>query len=445
MTGKCIIDGVDIGSLGAFIVRDGDNDFISFPSRREPQNNDWYEYDGMDADLAEVYFKEKTVEVRFYIRGAPGARLEERLYGFFDLVSAPGVRSVYVQAFDRTFCLRYLDAPDMKQKGGLIKPGAGSAAFTVRFSMDDPMQLFTATDPQPTAPYSGKTYVEIDGNMATKKTKVSQLSEALSLAGLWILGVSNDNKSVKASMELLKGLNVELRLTATAIQWRREGGIWADLVAVSILQKPALDAAGALAEYLQGATAEVDALIAATEEARTTASNAAGAATTAAGSANTAATNANTAATAANTARDNATAATEVAVELNANPPKIVSGEWWVYNPDQHGYVNTGLPARGPKGDTGDTGRPLIVLPNGNYGNWNPETGEYEDSGVEAAATVDTENRTVTFTEAEEKTDIASGDAFPVLFGKIKKWLSSLGALAWKSTVDYATEVTGNP
>jgi hypothetical protein len=191
----------------------------------------------------------------------------------------------------------------------------------------------------------------------------------------------------------------------------------------------------------------------------TAANNAAGAATTAAGSANTAATNANDAATAANSAtdaaneaageatsaKDAAIAATSAAVELNANPPEIVDGEWWVYDFEQHEYVNTGLPARGPKGDTGDTGKPLIVLQNGNYGTWNPETEEYEDSGVEAAATVDIENQTVTFTEAEENTDIASGDAFPVLFGKIKKWLSSLGALAWKSSVDYETEVANKP
>ena len=163
MRGDCIIDGTDIATLGIFIVRDGDNDFISFPKRKEPENNDWYEYDGMDADLTEHCFKEKTVEVRFHITDLAHGRLEERLYGFFDLVSAPGIHTVYVRAFKRPFRLRSLAVPDMQQKGGLVKPGSKSATFTVRFSMDAPMQLFTTGDPRPSAPYRGMTYVEIDG------------------------------------------------------------------------------------------------------------------------------------------------------------------------------------------------------------------------------------------------------------------------------------------
>ncbi|MDR1644224.1 MAG: hypothetical protein LBS05_00140 [Tannerellaceae bacterium] len=163
MTGECIIDGTDIAALGVFIIRGGDNDLLSFPARKEPQQNDWYEYDGIDADLSQAYFKEKIVEVGFYITNSVPGRLEERLYGFFDLVSTPGIHQVYVRAFGRAFRLRYLDVPQTKQRGGLIKPGAKSATFTVRFSMDDPSQLFALDSPQPTTPYGGKTYVEVDG------------------------------------------------------------------------------------------------------------------------------------------------------------------------------------------------------------------------------------------------------------------------------------------
>jgi hypothetical protein len=156
--------------------------------------------------------------------------------------------------------------------------------------------------------------------------------------------------------------------------------------------------------------------------------------------ANTAATNANTAKDAANTAATAANAAAANAVLLNSNPPKIQTGTWWTYNLTQKKYVDTTLPSRG------EQGKGPIVLANGNYGNWNDDTSQYEDSGVEAAATVDLDGVGVAFTEATSKATIASGETIPVIFGKIKKWFSSFGALAWKSSIDYtSTDITNKP
>lgn len=46
------------------------------------------------------------------------------------------------------------------------------------------------------------------------------------------------------------------------------------------------------------------------------------------------------------------------------------------------------------------------------------------------------EEQAVTFTEAETKENIATGDTIKTLFGKVAKWFSSFGALAWKSKVE---------
>lgn len=46
----------------------------------------------------------------------------------------------------------------------------------------------------------------------------------------------------------------------------------------------------------------------------------------------------------------------------------------------------------------------------------------------------DASNTTVTFTESEEKTNIESGDTLSVLFGKIRKWFSSLKAIAFSGS-----------
>ena len=93
----------------------------------------------------------------------------------------------------------------------------------------------------------------------------------------------------------------------------------------------------------------------------------------------------------------------------------------------------------------GQQGKPLIVLDNGNYGNWDESLGIYVDSGVLAAATVDIEDVPVTFTEAALRENILSEETIPTIFGKIKKWFSSLKALAFKDKVDYTTDIENTP
>ena len=97
------------------------------------------------------------------------------------------------------------------------------------------------------------------------------------------------------------------------------------------------------------------------------------------------------------------------------------------------------------QGLLGPQGKPLIVLENGNYGNWDESLGIYVDSGVLAAATVDIEGVPVTFTEAALRENILSEETIPTVFGKIKKWFSSLKALAFKDKVDYTTDIDNTP
>jgi hypothetical protein len=135
--------------------------------------------------------------------------------------------------------------------------------------------------------------------------------------------------------------------------------------------------------------------------------------------ANTAAASANTAASDAGAAAASATDAAGKSVELNTHPPKIIAGEWWMWNIASHEYVNTGLPSRGPEG------RGPIVLPSGNYGNWVDAAGMYLDSGVKASIPVE-------FTEAGARENIHPTESLPSMLGKISKWFTDFGPLAWK-------------
>jgi len=143
MRGSIIIDGIDIDNFGVFILKGGDNDFLSFPERKEPAQYNWHESDGLDIDLTEVYFKEKKVDVDFYIRASSGPEFKNRLTDFYKLLKSPGYRSIYSREFDRTFSLRYISSSEYTHSGGLNKSGNKWAKFRIRFSMDNPLQLFT--------------------------------------------------------------------------------------------------------------------------------------------------------------------------------------------------------------------------------------------------------------------------------------------------------------
>lgn len=143
MKGSCIIDGFDIDDLGGFILRGGDYDFLSFPERRDPLSENWFEYDGVDVDLSEIFFKEKSLTVKFHIKGETSDEFIYRLNNFYKRVSAPGYRILYSREFDRTFRLRFVSCPEYTHRGGLFKPGTKRGTLSVSFSMDDPLQLFT--------------------------------------------------------------------------------------------------------------------------------------------------------------------------------------------------------------------------------------------------------------------------------------------------------------
>jgi len=106
-------------------------------------------------------------------------------------------------------------------------------------------------------------------------------------------------------------------------------------------------------------------------------------------------------------------------------------------------FLNSLEGAPGSPGSPGASGKSIVVLSNGNYGNWDDTLQDYVDTGIEAAATVDIEGVNVSFTEAGTRTNIVSDESVPTLFGKIRKWFTDLGTLAFKTTVSVSDMDSG--
>lgn len=149
MTGSVKIDGTDLATLGIFIERGGSDDFISFPDRRTPDQNDWFEHDGLDVDLSDCFFDAKTVKVNYVITADNETTFKQRLNSFETLHFATGLRQIFVREFNRTFALRFIGFTDYTHKGGLFNPRKKIGKITAEYSMDNPLQFLAET---PTAP-----------------------------------------------------------------------------------------------------------------------------------------------------------------------------------------------------------------------------------------------------------------------------------------------------
>ncbi|MCQ2058666.1 MAG: hypothetical protein MJY71_02410 [Bacteroidaceae bacterium] len=71
MSGKLYIDNVDVyARYGVFVVEGGYNELLAYPPLKTVTQNDWQEYDGVEADLSAPVLNTREITVRFAVRFA---------------------------------------------------------------------------------------------------------------------------------------------------------------------------------------------------------------------------------------------------------------------------------------------------------------------------------------------------------------------------------------
>jgi hypothetical protein len=162
MTGACIINSVDIATLGALIVRGGDHNLITFPTRKEPVMIEWPDADGFEIADEDPVFDAKKVTVQYYLKGNKTSFLN-RLTDFANLHFVARNFDVYVREFDKTFSLRFAGITGMNISRGFSTTGDKNARITVEYVMDDPLQFINPAITTPTALRDTDTGVMIAG------------------------------------------------------------------------------------------------------------------------------------------------------------------------------------------------------------------------------------------------------------------------------------------
>jgi hypothetical protein len=185
------------------------------------------------------------------------------------------------------------------------------------------------------------------------------------------------------------------------------------------------------------AAAKADTATTAANNAATAASNAATSATSAASSANQAATSANAAATsatnaatAANTAATSADTATAAASAATA-AANTATGNANTAAGNANAAATSANAAATAASNAATAATTAANNANGAADNANA-------AAQEARGPIE-------FTEASQLGNIVSGDMTATIFGKLKKWFSSFGSLAWKSRIDYTADIDNLP
>ncbi|WP_340112612.1 hypothetical protein [Maribellus mangrovi] len=162
MIGAVIIDGTDIATLGVMMVRGGDHDFISFPSRKDPVLIDWPDEDGFEIGDFEPAYDAKKLTVNYLLTGNETNFLS-RLNAFANLHFVAANNSIYVREFDTTFSLRFAGISSLDLSRGFTRTGEKRARISIDYIMDNPTQFLNPAITVPTANRTPDTKVEIGG------------------------------------------------------------------------------------------------------------------------------------------------------------------------------------------------------------------------------------------------------------------------------------------
>lgn len=156
-----IIDGTDIATLGAFILRGGDNGFIMLPESKELDTNDWPEENGLEPDLESLVFAARKFTVKYYLSG-DYTIFKPRLTSFENLHYQPGYREIYIREFDKTFQLRFAGISGYNQTKGFAHNGNKAAFIDVDYWMDNPVQFLTSGITAPVSDRENSALVSIN-------------------------------------------------------------------------------------------------------------------------------------------------------------------------------------------------------------------------------------------------------------------------------------------
>jgi len=142
MYGHLAIDGMDAYSDLGFIVLNGSMEsWLLYPEVKERFTHDWKDEDGIEVDLENVHLKEKKTSLKVYFIVDSEIEFWNKCKLTLDLLTSPGLRTIYYRAMDKEFSVYYTNATNPVRFKGPKNVDQIIIGMTFHFVMPDPSAM----------------------------------------------------------------------------------------------------------------------------------------------------------------------------------------------------------------------------------------------------------------------------------------------------------------
>jgi len=144
--GSILIDGRDgWRDFGIVVLKDGWNDWLSFPEMKPPFSYNWEDEDGIEVDLNSVFVKEKNVSLQILFIAGSQSEFRKNYNALMDVLISPGIRTIYINEMERMFEVYYSKCPEISKYTRLKKTNRIAVGMTIDFVMPNPLaEVFRA-------------------------------------------------------------------------------------------------------------------------------------------------------------------------------------------------------------------------------------------------------------------------------------------------------------
>lgn len=139
MYGHLVIDGVDAYSEYGFIILKGSMEsWLLVPEMKNPFSHDWKDENGQEVDLDKRYAKSKDVTLKVLFVAASEVEFWENYKRTLEMLTSPGLRTVYYREMDKEFEVYYTKSSAAKTYTRLKNVNKICVEMTFHFTMPDP-------------------------------------------------------------------------------------------------------------------------------------------------------------------------------------------------------------------------------------------------------------------------------------------------------------------
>ena len=139
--GKYYIDGVDLETLGVFVI-EGSDDFLRLPNAKERYSYSWPELDGEEVDLSSpVIFEPKDITIKMAIIANDESSFWNKYNSFISLIKVAGTKRMYVTELSRSFFVYFKAMNEFSRLTRILGGAKVCAKYTVTFTEPIPSLL----------------------------------------------------------------------------------------------------------------------------------------------------------------------------------------------------------------------------------------------------------------------------------------------------------------